>query len=134
MGGAPTNQIAVYEEFARSIPGFLPTPEANLPSGFLDNPPQAFVLDDMSKIYEKCINDLEAHIHALIQTTPHSHHIQVLHALLETVAMARNSREVVTALALLTKVCANILPSLVHHLSQYFKHIAFDVSLSNHNF
>ncbi|XP_071824170.1 CCR4-NOT transcription complex subunit 1-like isoform X2 [Apostichopus japonicus] len=109
VGGAPTNQIAVYEEFARSIPGFLPTPEANLPSGFLDNPPQAFVLDDMSKIYEKCMSDIEAHLHALIQTAPHSQHLQVLHTLLEAVAMARNSREVVTALALLTKAVEGIL-------------------------
>lgn len=109
VGGAPTNQIAVYEEFARSIPGFLPTPEASLPSGFLDNPPQAFVLDDMSKIYEKCINDIDAHLHALIQTAPHSQHVQVLHTLLEAVAMARNSREVVTALALLTKAVEGLL-------------------------
>lgn len=50
------------------------------------------------------MSDIEAHLHALIQTAPHSQHLQVLHTLLEAVAMARNSREVVTALALLTKV------------------------------
>ena len=40
VGGVPAGQIAVYEEFARSIPGFLPTPEANQPPGFLAKPMQ----------------------------------------------------------------------------------------------
>ncbi len=36
----PAGQIAVYEEFARSIPGFQPTPEASQPPGFLVKPMQ----------------------------------------------------------------------------------------------
>ena len=48
VGGVPQGQIAVYEEFARSIPGFLPTPEANQPPGFLAKLTQVGDDDDSS--------------------------------------------------------------------------------------
>ena len=33
VGGETPQQIAVYEEFARNIPGFLPLSEPSLPAG-----------------------------------------------------------------------------------------------------
>lgn len=38
MGGVDAKQLAVYEEFARNIPGFLPSNDLSQPTGFLAQP------------------------------------------------------------------------------------------------
>uniref|UniRef100_A0A4W3H1Q2 CCR4-NOT transcription complex subunit 1-like n=1 Tax=Callorhinchus milii TaxID=7868 RepID=A0A4W3H1Q2_CALMI len=41
VGGVDPKQLAVYEEFARNIPGFLPSNDISQPTGFLAKPMQA---------------------------------------------------------------------------------------------
>lgn len=38
VGGVDPKQLAVYEEFARNIPGFLPSNDLSQPTGFLAQP------------------------------------------------------------------------------------------------
>lgn len=38
MGGVDPKQLAVYEEFARNMPGFLPSNDLSQPTGFLAQP------------------------------------------------------------------------------------------------
>lgn len=66
---------------------------------------QSYATDEITQIYDKCVSEIEQHLHALIQSSAQNQHMQVLHTLLEAVVLARNSREIVTALALLQKVC-----------------------------
>ncbi len=66
--------------------------------------PQSYATDEITQIYDKCVQEIEQHLHALMQAGASSQHIQVLQLLLEAVVLARNSREIVTALALLQKV------------------------------
>uniref|UniRef100_A0A8C2YB31 CCR4-NOT transcription complex subunit 1 n=1 Tax=Coturnix japonica TaxID=93934 RepID=A0A8C2YB31_COTJA len=41
VGGVDLKQLAVYEEFARNVPGFLPTNDLTQPTGFLAQPMKA---------------------------------------------------------------------------------------------
>lgn len=38
VGGVDPKQLAVYEEFAHNVPGFLPTNDLTQPTGFLAQP------------------------------------------------------------------------------------------------
>ncbi len=38
VGGVDPKQLAVYEEFARNVPGFLPSNDLSQPTGFLAQP------------------------------------------------------------------------------------------------
>ncbi|XP_067356607.1 CCR4-NOT transcription complex subunit 1 isoform X5 [Channa argus] len=111
VGGVDPKQMAVYEEFARNVPGFLPSNDLSQPTGFLAQPmkQQAWATDDVAQIYDKCIADLEQHLHAI----PPSHGInnltQSLRSLLEAVALARNSRDGIAALGLLQKAVEGLL-------------------------
>lgn len=45
VGGVTPQQTAVYEEFARNVPGFLPSNDSSQPSGFLAKPmPVGFLI------------------------------------------------------------------------------------------
>ncbi|XP_070574645.1 LOW QUALITY PROTEIN: CCR4-NOT transcription complex subunit 1-like [Ptychodera flava] len=115
VGGVTPNQTAVYEEFARNIPGFLPTNDASQPTGFLAKPMQvtakSYATDEITQIYDKCAADIEQYIHAAV-APPNNPHVQAMHSLLEAVLLARNSREIVTALALLQKAVEGLLEGL----------------------
>lgn len=58
----------------------------------------------MAQIYDKCIADLEQHLHAISPALAMNPLTQALRSLLETVALARNSRDGIAALGLLQKV------------------------------
>ncbi|KAI8491153.1 CCR4-NOT transcription complex subunit 1, partial [Branchiostoma belcheri] len=134
VGGVTAQQTAVYEEFARQIPGFLPTNEANQPSGFLAKPMppalsavnrdqaatedkeardgmKSFATDEITQIYDRIISELEQHLHAIL-APPTNQQVAAMHSLLEAVILARNSREIVTALALLQKAVEGLLDGL----------------------
>lgn len=137
-------QLAVYEEFARNIPGFLPSNDLSQPTGFLAQPmkvngahrvtvtppvapsdcasavfsrptvltcycdvfqqQQAWATDDVAQIYDKCIADLEQHLHAVTPGLAINPLNQALRSLVEAVVLARNSRDGIAALGLLQKV------------------------------
>ncbi|XP_035388325.1 CCR4-NOT transcription complex subunit 1 isoform X9 [Electrophorus electricus] len=111
VGGVDPKQLAVYEEFARNVPGFLPSNDLSQPTGILAQPMkhQAWPTDDMAHIYDKCISDLEQHLHAIPPALAMNPQAQALRSLLEAVAMARNSRDGITALGLLQKAVEGLL-------------------------
>ncbi|XP_062856838.1 CCR4-NOT transcription complex subunit 1 isoform X2 [Trichomycterus rosablanca] len=112
VGGVDPKQLAVYEEFARNVPGFLPSNDLSQPTGFLAQPmkqQQAWPTDDMAHIYDKCISDLEQHLHAIPPALAMNPQAQALRSLLEAVVMARNSRDGITALGLLQKSVEGLL-------------------------
>lgn len=65
---------------------------------------QAWATDDVAQIYDKCIADLEQHLHAIPPSLAMNPLTQALRSLLEAVAVARNSRDGIAALGLLQKV------------------------------
>ncbi|XP_060741470.1 CCR4-NOT transcription complex subunit 1 isoform X2 [Tachysurus vachellii] len=113
VGGVDPKQLAVYEEFARNVPGFLPSNDLSQPTGFLAQPmkqqQQVWPTDDMAHIYDKCISDLEQHLHAIPPALAMNPQAQALRSLLEAVVMARNSRDGITALGLLQKAVEGLL-------------------------
>ncbi|KAM4720886.1 CCR4-NOT transcription complex subunit 1 isoform 2-T2 [Rhinophrynus dorsalis] len=111
VGGVDPKQLAVYEEFARNVPGFLPTNDLTQPTGFLAQPmkQQAWATDDVAQIYDKCITELEQHLHAISPTLAMNPQSQALRSLLEAVALARNSRDAIAALGLLQKAVEGLL-------------------------
>uniref|UniRef100_H2YFJ7 CCR4-NOT transcription complex subunit 1 n=1 Tax=Ciona savignyi TaxID=51511 RepID=H2YFJ7_CIOSA len=133
VGGVTPQQTAVYEEFARCIPGFLPSNDSSQPSGFLAKPMQywhlsyAIVCKDLCEIKTNYIHsssmDINSEIRQLVTQTLLKLHsiagnnivsttgnqfsqLQTLH---EAIVLARNSREIVTALALLQKAVEGLL-------------------------
>ncbi|XP_068168261.1 CCR4-NOT transcription complex subunit 1 isoform X5 [Antennarius striatus] len=110
VGGVDPKQLAVYEEFARNVPGFLPSNDLSQPTGFLAQPmKQAWATDDVAQIYEKCMADLEQHLHAIPPALAMNPLTQALRSLLEAVALARNSRDGIAALGLLQKAVEGLL-------------------------
>ncbi|XP_029009006.1 CCR4-NOT transcription complex subunit 1 isoform X9 [Betta splendens] len=111
VGGVDPKQLAVYEEFARNIPGFLPSNDLSQPTGFLAQPmkQQAWATDDVAQIYDKCMADLEQHLHAISPALAMNPLTQALRSLLEAVALARNSRDGIAALGLLQKAVEGLL-------------------------
>ncbi|KAM9854260.1 CCR4-NOT transcription complex subunit 1 isoform 2-T2 [Aulostomus maculatus] len=111
VGGVDPKQLAVYEEFARNVPGFLPSNDLSQPTGFLAQPmkQQAWATDDVAQIYDKCMADLEQHLHAILPALAMNPLTQALRSLLEAVALARNSRDGIAALGLLQKAVEGLL-------------------------
>ncbi|XP_044050071.1 CCR4-NOT transcription complex subunit 1 isoform X1 [Siniperca chuatsi] len=111
VGGVDPKQLAVYEEFARNVPGFLPSNDLSQPTGFLAQPmkQQAWATDDVAQIYDKCMADLEQHLHAIPPALAMNPLTQALRSLLEAVALARNSRDAIAALGLLQKAVEGLL-------------------------
>lgn len=74
---------------------------------------QAWATDDVAQIYDKCIADLEQHLHAIPPALAMNPQTQALRSLLEAVVLARNSRDGIAALGLLQKVSASLLLSFL---------------------
>ncbi|GIX80669.1 CCR4-NOT transcription complex subunit 1, partial [Caerostris extrusa] len=96
VGGVTPQQMAVYEEFARMIPGFLPNGDREQPPPNINRSVailQPYATDELSQICDKLMNELEMLLHGIMgnQASPH---VAALHGLLEAVIMTRNNREV----------------------------------------
>ncbi|XP_063168949.1 CCR4-NOT transcription complex subunit 1 isoform X3 [Candoia aspera] len=110
VGGVDPKQLAVYEEFARNVPGFLPTNDSTQPTGILAQPmKQAWATDDVAQIYDKCMAELEQHLQSIPHTLAMNPQTQALRSLLEAVVLARNSRDAIAALGLLQKAVEGLL-------------------------
>ncbi|KAK3085676.1 hypothetical protein FSP39_006989 [Pinctada imbricata] len=114
VGGATASQISVYEEFASNIPGFLPTNEPSLPPGVKQ--PVPMHSDEITQIYEKVGREIEQTLQSFM-LPPTNPLIGQLHKLLESVIMARNSREVNTATMLLTKAVDGLLEHYTNNVT-----------------
>lgn len=68
-------------------------------------------------MYDKIASEIKQHVQMVALPPGNSHFVQ-LHSLLEAVLLARSSREIVSALALLQKVCGYYFTSagLVLHM------------------
>ncbi|GFQ94535.1 CCR4-NOT transcription complex subunit 1 [Trichonephila clavata] len=114
VGGVTPQQMAVYEEFARMIPGFLPSGERDQQQSNLGRSVglmQTYAADEITQLYDKLISELEIFLHGLI-VNPNNPHLAALHALLEAVVVARNTREMASAVALLQKAVEGFLEGM----------------------
>uniref|UniRef100_H2YFJ5 CCR4-NOT transcription complex subunit 1 n=1 Tax=Ciona savignyi TaxID=51511 RepID=H2YFJ5_CIOSA len=106
VGGVTPQQTAVYEEFARCIPGFLPSNDSSQPSGFLAKPMQVKLNNLFWKKPESWYSVLGCTSTGICLMQLYFSQLQTLH---EAIVLARNSREIVTALALLQKAVEGLL-------------------------
>ncbi|KAL5022887.1 hypothetical protein ScPMuIL_002042 [Solemya velum] len=110
VGGVTTQQIAVYEEFARNIPGFMAVSEqaVPVPQG-VSKPMPSYPTDDIAHIYERVGREIEQHLQQLGGLPPTNHPAAHLHALYEAVLLARTTRELSSAMTLLQKAVEGLL-------------------------
>lgn len=125
VGGVTSQQMAVYEEFARNVPGFLPnncereSSTSSSSSSFITKPVpvlQSYPTDDVTQIYDKVSSELDNYVHSIIAPANNPQAI-ALHSLMEAIFMARNSRDVLPALSLLRKAVEGLLEGLTQSLS-----------------
>ncbi|XP_052816540.1 CCR4-NOT transcription complex subunit 1-like isoform X2 [Mya arenaria] len=108
VGGETPQQIAVYEEYARNIPGFLPLSELNLPAGLAKPMPSYPASEELMLIYEKIAREIEQSISqaGVAGTNPL---LAQMRALLDTIMMAGASRDLASAMALLQKATEGLM-------------------------
>ncbi|XP_021921568.1 CCR4-NOT transcription complex subunit 1 isoform X2 [Zootermopsis nevadensis] len=132
VGGVTPQQMAVYEEFARNIPGFLPltdrdaamfipksvAPDSNTPvTPFQNSGPSqlTYGTDELGAVFEKIANDLDHYLQNIIgnqAVIPSSCQVGSLHNLLEALIIARKSRDAMSAVSLLQKAVEGMLDGL----------------------
>ncbi|XP_033331917.1 CCR4-NOT transcription complex subunit 1 isoform X4 [Megalopta genalis] len=133
VGGVTPQQMAVYEEFARNIPGFLPLSERDTQAlmmpkpvtetavtAFAANPAVAVTAqqvaayaaavsnDEVGAMLEKLAADVEVLLAAMGPAAPPPQHA-ALHSLLESIILTRRSRDAGAAMALLKKAVEGLL-------------------------
>uniref|UniRef100_T1DC70 CCR4-NOT transcription complex subunit 1 n=1 Tax=Cupiennius salei TaxID=6928 RepID=T1DC70_CUPSA len=111
VGGVTPNQMGVYEEFTRMIPGFLPNGERDQSSSYI-NKTVAMIspfTDETTQVYDKLISELEVLTHGIV---PSNNHCLALHNLIESVVVTRTARDVSSAMALLQKTVEGFLEGL----------------------
>lgn len=125
VGGVNESQIAVYEEFARNIPGFVPLKDRDaaifIPKPVAQetipltafnqtlNPNQMiYGADEMSRL----INDAELFLANTIGVATLAVQTANMHSLLECLILARRNRDVVSACTLLQKAVEGMLDGL----------------------
>jgi len=132
VGGVTHQQIAVYEEFARNIPGFLPTAqEANSQSVGIaapkarpaPQPPQVqpqpemphTVGDAITEIYDKIAQDIDQ-LARNMAALPGNPQVAAVGSLMEAVMVARgNAFDMMTAVRLVQKAVEGLLDGLSSH-------------------
>ncbi|XP_011168409.1 CCR4-NOT transcription complex subunit 1 isoform X1 [Solenopsis invicta] len=135
VGGVTPQQMAVYEEFARNIPGFLPLSERDTQTLFIPKPiseapltaftPNSAVAvataqqvaayatvavsnDEVGAMLEKLATEVEVLLAAMVPAAPPPQHA-ILHSLLESIVLTRRSRDANAAMALLKKAVEGLL-------------------------
>ncbi|KAJ8667643.1 hypothetical protein QAD02_009306 [Eretmocerus hayati] len=138
VGGVTAQQMTVYEEFARNIPGFLPLSERETQTLFVPkavaepttiqpfatNAPAAAPLavtaaqrvaytaavtnDEVGTMLEKLAGDVELLLTTSGPSTPQPQ-LAALHGLLESIMITRRSRDAGAAMALLKKTVEALL-------------------------
>ena len=119
IGMLTAQQTAVYEEFARNIPGFLPnveeenlilnkpipiqTPVSQPASNPMGADDEAFYV-----LLERVQPEFEPTIQGLSQVAPNSHMIPMLHSLLEGTIHARSTRDISITQLLARRVSKSI--------------------------
>lgn len=132
VGGVSQQQMSVYEEFARNIPGFVPMTEREaalfVPKPFANpltvvpfqntGPTPVAYGDESSTIYDKLVTELEHYMQSLMTSPSGTTQLANLHNLLETLIIARRSpRDALAAMTLLQKTVESLLEGM-NQLSQ----------------
>ncbi|KAF2893609.1 hypothetical protein ILUMI_12564 [Ignelater luminosus] len=140
VGGVTSQQMAVYEEFARNIPGFLPLTERDAalfihkPTVALEpqpHPPTPFqpsqnviaAADDMSAVYEKLAVEVEQFVQAISTQASFSAMNSNLHILHECLMHAIRSRDLVLSGMNLVQKCVEGLQDGLMSISNDPEHI-----------
>ncbi|XP_076470610.1 CCR4-NOT transcription complex subunit 1-like isoform X2 [Babylonia areolata] len=137
VGSVTSQQLAVYEEFARHLPGFMPAPMEfmqNLQKSMLappppqqppqppmmpqmppqpppnvpPPPPPQYGQDEVTLIYDRIVRDLEQHLQ-VVPVVPQNPMTVQLHSLLDTAITTRNLREPRHSAVLLQKAVEGLL-------------------------
>ncbi|XP_043501500.1 CCR4-NOT transcription complex subunit 1 isoform X2 [Polistes fuscatus] len=134
VGGVTPQQMAVYEEFARNIPGFLPLSERDTQALFVPKPvtettvapfatnsavavataqqvaayAAAVSNDEVGAMLEKLAAEVDVLLSAMGPAAPPQHHV-ALHSLLESIIHTRRSRDAGAAMTLLKKAVEGLL-------------------------
>lgn len=94
---------SIYIEMEEFLAWFPFVVKKSVKSWIFCHSQQAWATDDIAQIYDKCITELEQHLHAIPPSLAMNPQAQALRNLLEAVVMARNSRDAIAALGLLQK-------------------------------
>ena len=118
VGPIPTSQAAVYEEFAKNIPGFKPLSDREaasltLKSGSAEQPvtslaPNLPATDDCVAILDDVHSKLQPFIEQCTGLPP-TPHMASLNVLLDSLHVARTSKEVSSVIVLIGKVVEALL-------------------------
>ena len=121
VGPVPATQAAVYEEFAKNIPGFKPLTDREAASitlkpGATEQPAQAVTpnlpaTDDCVVILDDVHSKLQPFIEQCTSLPP-TPHMASLNQLLESLHVARTSKEVSSVIVLIGKAVESLLEGL----------------------
>lgn len=124
IGGVTQQQVSVYEEFGKNVPGFKPSTSEDLFVPFQSSANRQFWpptsaghgLED-EVVFQQLLRDVDARLQV---AQPHTHNMHAYHglvALRDALAMAsQNPRETVTAQALVQKLVDVLLEFFVPRL------------------
>lgn len=116
VGGVTPQQMAVYEEFARNIPGFLPLTERDFllkPSINMEPQPhpstpfqvtQVLASDDVVALYEKLALEVDQFVQATNGQTAYTVMNSNMQVIRDCLITAIHNREVVSAVTVVQKV------------------------------
>lgn len=115
MSGVTAQQAAVYEEFARYIPGFLPVTERDA-AMLVPKMIPAFTNDEIGVILEKVAMELERYLQSLLPLGSSTQAVAI-GSLIENVILARTSRDHGQHVTLLQKAFEGLVDSLTSFAS-----------------
>lgn len=120
VGGVTAQQMAVYEEFARNIPGFLPLSEREAamfipkpalalepqthPSTPFQVPQSSLASDDVAALYEKLAMEVEQFVQATAGQTAYTTMNTNMLVLRDCLMHAFRNRDIVASHAIVQKV------------------------------
>ncbi|XP_064398380.1 CCR4-NOT transcription complex subunit 1-like [Halichondria panicea] len=105
--GGPTQQAAaVYEEFGRSLPGFLPSTSSKEPAKTEFVPTEDFLA-----LLVKCIQDVSRHLSSAL-APPSNPHVLMMRSLLEMVMQLRLAQNYLNIIGLLQKALEGLLEGM----------------------
>lgn len=119
VGGVTPQQMAVYEEFARNIPGFLPMterdtamfiPKPTLPIEPQPHPPTPFQMpqsvpsDDLATLFEKLAMEVDQFVQATSGSSTYALLSSNMLVIRDMLITAMHNRELVSTVAIIQKV------------------------------
>ncbi|CAD7076764.1 unnamed protein product [Hermetia illucens] len=118
VGIVPSTQFAVYDEFARKIPGFQPLTERDaaifLPKTSIPELLQTNTSDELGILYAELATKMESFLHNTVNISALQLQTTKVHNVLNALIAARRHRESETAVTMLTRVVEGLTEGLVN--------------------